>query len=230
MKLLLSLILSFVFLMWFFASVIGMVYVSRSAELSWLIPVILGQVFLVIGTAGLIVMLRAKKKGLWIDIVAMLAGAVIVAFPLVYHYGSTQTRDTVSSLVPFLIGGGMLLIGGCGTAAEYLSLKRSALKYATPIEGECVEHRTRPGSGGAVLVSPVYEVILDGERLRLDKQSFSNAATPQIGEKRTLYIDEHDLSSYYEPIRDKRSGVIVYVITVCFMAAGVLTLIMSAVK
>lgn len=47
MKLALSLILSFVFLLWFVASVVGMVYVSRSAELSWLVPVILGQIFLV---------------------------------------------------------------------------------------------------------------------------------------------------------------------------------------
>ena len=67
MKLALSLILSFVFLLWFVASVVGMVYVSRSAELSWLVPVILGQIFLLIGTAGLIAMLRTKKKGLWID-------------------------------------------------------------------------------------------------------------------------------------------------------------------
>ena len=64
MKLALSLILSFVFLLWFVASVVGMVYASRSAELSWLIPMILGQVFLVIGTAGLITKLRAKKKDL----------------------------------------------------------------------------------------------------------------------------------------------------------------------
>ena len=64
MKLALSLILSFVFLLWFIASVVGMVYVSRSTELSWLVPVILGQIFLVIGTAGLIAMLRAKKNRL----------------------------------------------------------------------------------------------------------------------------------------------------------------------
>ena len=101
MKLVLSLILSFIFLLWFVASVVGMVYVSRSAELSWLIPVILGQFFLVIGTAGLIAMLRAKKKGLWIDIVAMLVGAIILL-------GGLQSDEKD--------GGGGVRTGFCGAA------------------------------------------------------------------------------------------------------------------
>ena len=102
MKLALSLIRSFIFLLWFVASVVGMVYVSRSAELSWLIHVILGQVFLVIGTAGLIVMLRAKKKGLWIDIVAILVGAIIVVLPLIYHFGSEQTKTAITAQAHYL--------------------------------------------------------------------------------------------------------------------------------
>ena len=109
MKLALSLILSFVFLLWFVASVIGMVYVSRSAELSWLVPVILGQIFLVIGTAGLIAMLRAKKKGLWIDIVAILVGAIIVILPLIYHFGSEQTKTAITAHIPTLAGAGLFL-------------------------------------------------------------------------------------------------------------------------
>ena len=109
MKLLLSLILSFVFLLWFVASVVGMVYVSRSAELSWLVPVILGQIFLMIGTAGLIAMLRAKKKGLWIDIVAMLVGTIIVVLPLIYHFGSEQTKTAITAHIPTLAGAGLLI-------------------------------------------------------------------------------------------------------------------------
>ena len=158
MKLALSLILSFVFLLWFVASVVGMVYVSRSAELSWLIPVILGQFFLVIGTAGLTVMLRAKKKDLWIDIVAILIGAIIVALPLIYHFGSEQTKTAITAHIPTLAGAGLLIAGLCGTLAAYIGQKRAAEKYSTPVEGICVERKTRLGSGGAVLHCPVYEI------------------------------------------------------------------------
>ena len=121
MKLALSLILSFVFLLWFVASVIGMVYVSRSAELSWLVPVILGQIFLVIGTAGLIAMLRAKKKDLWIDIVAMLVGAIIVILPLIYHFGSEQTKTAITAHIPTLAGAGLLIVGLCCIALSMRS-------------------------------------------------------------------------------------------------------------
>lgn len=111
MKLVLSLILSFIFLLWFISSVVGMFYVSRSAEYSWLLPMILGQVFLVIGTAGLIVMLRAKKKDLWIDIAAIVVGAIIVVLPLIYHYGSEQTKAAITAHIPTLAGVGLLPAG-----------------------------------------------------------------------------------------------------------------------
>lgn len=148
MKLALSLILSFVFLLWFVASVVGMVYVSRSAELSWLVPVILGQ-------------------------------------------------------------------------------KRAAEKYSTPIEGICIERKTRLGSGGAVLHCPVYEITLNGETLRMEKEVYSNTGVPQIGESRTLYIDKNDLGSYIEPIADKSARMIGYFISIPFMIAGIITLVLS---
>ena len=227
MKFVLSLVLSFVFLLWFVASVVGMVYVSRSAELSWLIPVILGQFFLVIGTAGLTVMLRAKKKDLWIDIVAILIGAIIVALPLIYHFGSEQTKTAITAHIPTLAGAGLLIAGLCGTLAAYIGQKRAAEKYSTPVEGICVERKTRLGSGGAVLHCPVYEITLNGETLRMEKEVYSNMGVPQIGESRTLYINENDLDSYVEPIADKSARMIGYFISVPFMIAGIITLVLS---
>ena len=227
MKSALSLILSFVFLLWFIASVVGMIYVSRSSELSWLIPVILGQFFLVIGTAGFIAMCSAKKKGLWIDITAILAGAVIVVLPLIYHYGSEQTKAVITSNIPTLAGAGILTAGICGTLATFIGKKRSAKKYSTPAEGICIEHKTRLGSRGTVLYCPVYEITLNGEMYRMEKKVYSNTGVPQIGESRTLYIDEDDLESYVEPIADKSIRMIGYLVSVSFMAAGTIILVLS---
>lgn len=227
MKLALSLILSFVFLLWFVASVVGMVYVSRSAELSWLVPVIFGLIFLVIGTAGLIAMLRAKKKDLWIDIVAMLVVAIIVVLPLIYHFGSEQTKTAITAHIPTLAGAGLLIGGLCGTLAAYIGQKRAAEKYSTPVEGICIERKSHLGSGGTVLHCHVYEITLNGETLRLEKEVYSNVGVPQIGESRTLCIDENNLESYVEPIADKSARMIGYFISVPFMIAGIITLVLS---
>ncbi|MBR1431823.1 hypothetical protein [Ruminococcus sp.] len=62
--------------------------------------------------------------------------------------------------------------------------------------------------GGAVLHCPVYEITLNGETLRMEKEVYSNVGVPQIGESRTLYIDENDLDSYVEPIADKSARMI----------------------
>ena len=227
MKLVLSLILSFVFLLWFVVAVVGMFYVSRTAELSWLSPVILGQVFLVIGTAGLIVMLRAKKKDLWIDIAAIVVGAIIVVLPLIYHFGSEQTKTAITAYIPTLAGAGLLIAGLCGTLAAYIGQKRATEKYSTPVEGICIERKSHLGSGGTVLHCPVYEITLNGETLRMEKEVYSNVGVPQIGESRTLYIDENDLGSYIEPIADKSARMIGYFISIPLMIAGIITLVLS---
>ncbi len=227
MKTLLGIIISFVFLLWFIASLGGMIYVSRLAELRWLIPVILGQFFLVFGILGFIAMLSAKKKGLWIDAAAMFAGTAAISLALVYHYGSASAKAAVTAHIPTLAGAGFLIAGLCGTIGSYIGSKRSAEKYRTPTEGICVEYRTRMGSGGKPLRCPVYEITLNGERVRLEKGVYSNIRLPQIGESRTLYIDETDLESYAEPIADKSVRRFGYFLFLSFAAAGLLIIVMT---
>ena len=43
--------------------------------------------------------------------------------------------------------------------------------------------------------------------------AISSIGVPQIGESRTLYIDENDLGSYIEPIADKSAGIITLVLS-----------------
>ena len=81
--------------------------------------------------------------------------------------------------------------------------------------------------GGAVLHCPVYEITLNGETLRMEKEVYSNVGVPQIGESRTLYIDENDLGSYIEPIADKSARMIGYFISIPLMIAGIITLVLS---
>ncbi len=227
MKPALSLILSFLFLLWFIVSLAGMVYVSRSRELYWLIPVILGQFFLVFGTAGFIVMRSAGKKGLWIDVVVIIAGAVLVILPLIFHYGSEETRAFITGHIPELSGAGLLTAGLLSTLASYIGQKRDVRKYTRPVEGVCIERKTRIGSGGSLLYCPVYEISLKGQVHRMEKEVYFRTGLPKIGETRTLYIDDNDLESYREPVAQRRAGVITYGISLSFMAAGIIILVVT---
>lgn len=229
MKAFWGIIISVIFLPWFLASLIGLIYVSKHGDLQWLVPVILGQYLLVFGTAGAVVIVSSKRKGLWIDAAAISVGAAAVVLPLVYHYGGEQTRSVVMQLIPVLAGAVFLLTGACGALATFIAQKRSSEKYRTPAEGRCVELRTRMGSGGTLLKCPVYQISLNGETVRLCKDVFTNAGVPNVGESRTVYIDENDLESYAEPIADRHEHRIGYLISVPFMAAGLVTLVMTAV-
>ncbi|WP_294492042.1 hypothetical protein, partial [uncultured Ruminococcus sp.] len=129
--------------------------------------------------------------------------------------------------IPTLAGAGLLIAGLCCTLVAYIGQKRAAEKYSTTVEGICIERKTRLGSDGNVLHCPVYEITLNGETLRMEKEVYSNMGVPQIGESRTLYINENDLGSYVEPIADKRVRMIGYFISIPFMIAGIITLMLS---
>ena len=230
MKALSYIVISAMFLFWFAGSIGGMIYVSRQAELQWLIPVILGQFLLVFGIIGFIAILSSHAKGLWIDVIAMLAGAGAIILPLVYHYGSPETQAAIEANIPALAGAGALIAGLSGALGAYIGQRRSAKKYCTPAQGVCVEQLPRLGSGGAVLTCPVYEITVHGEAVRLQKNVFTNVGIPKIGESRTLYIDENDTEWYAEPIADKGERRIGYFISISFAAAGLVTLLMTSIK
>ena len=61
----------------------------------------------------------------------------------------------------------------------------------------------------------------------MEKEVYSNVGVPQIGESRTLYINENDLGSYIEPIADNSARMIGYYISVPFLIAGIITLVLS---
>lgn len=222
-----SCLVSFIFLIWFAASIAGMIYVSRHAAFQWLIPAFLGQYLLMFGILGFIAMYSSGKKGLWIDITAMLAGVIMIVFTIVFHYGSKQTKTEIIELIPVFIGGAMFTAGSCFTAAVRIGKKRSDEKYSTPVSGTCVDRKIRFGSRAARLYCPVYEIDLNGKTVTLDKNVFTNVGIPQIGESRTLYIDENDLEGYAEPIADKAARIISLVISVSFTAAGAVILLVK---
>lgn len=223
----LNIFLSFIVMVWFIASIIMIIFMSRTPGMKWLALVIFGQLFLVFGIIGFITMFSNHKKELWIDIIAMFSGVLTIVLPLIYHYGNEQAKAAVMHLIPKLTGAAFLLTGLCISVTRFLMQRYYAKKYSTPIEGVCVDHDTHISTNQTAIFSPVYEITLNGETLRLQNGEYSALGIPAIGERRTIYIDEKDLSSYREPVFSRYSGIIVYFIAVPMVIAGVIILILT---
>ena len=228
MKANIGIAVSFVFLIWFTASIIGMVYVSRRPELVWLVPVFIGQYFAVFGLIGAVSMYAAKRKKLiWLGLLFILIGAALIALPLVYHYGSKQTQYFINDHMLSIIGTGILAAGLFIDLANFISYSLSDSANTTPVQGVCVELQKGTSNNGKPLYSPVYEVWLNGESVRLNKKVYSNVGLPEVGETRLLYIREDDPQDYSEPIADKFLKLIMYCISLPFIAAGGIMLIVN---
>jgi len=99
----------------------------------------------------------------------MQTAVCFVMFYFMRFVPSSSKPAAITAHIPTLAGAGLLIAGLCGTLAAYIGQKRAAEKYSTPVEGICIERKTRLGSGGAVLHCPVYEITLNGETLRMEK-------------------------------------------------------------
>lgn len=222
-----GIIISAVFLLWFIASICGMIYVSRIPELHWLAPVILGQFFMAFGIIGFITMFSNSKRNIWIAVAAFIVGTALLILPLMHHYGNSKIRAFIDSHILTFVGTGFAVIGLCGLVGSCFGKKIADSKFTKEVQGVCVQLKSMHDSSGTTTYSPVYEVWNGGEMVKLCKDVYSNIAVPEIGETRTLYIDETDLSSFADPISDRAVRKIMYLVFVPFIALGIFLAVLS---
>ena len=91
-----------------------------------------------------------------------------------------------------VFGVGFTAIGFCGILAMFLFTQRACKKYTTPVEAVCIDEK-----------GPVFQITLYGEQYTLTRDMNPRHYHPEAGETRTLYIDENDLSSFYDPRADR---------------------------
>ena len=220
-------IISFVFLIWFIASVGCMIIFAKQPEKAWLVPMIFGQFFVVIGIAGVIAAVASKSAVWQLPALALIVGAAVMVIEGLYHYGDDAVKEKIVSLIPTLAGAGFIIFGIIEIAAAASGGYFAKLKYTTPIEGRCVGFKARGGKGGHISKCPVYEITLDGEVKKLENNVYSNIALPAVGEVRTLYINEQDLSSYSEPVADSKQRLFSYILFSLFVIAGIIIFLVT---
>ena len=229
MKELLKVIISFVFLIWFIASIGFMIYSAKSGGKGWLVPVLLGQFLFVFGALAFFITLSERKKGGWAGALGMFTGAAAAVTGAVYHIGSDSVKDTLMSLIPVFLGIAMTVGGLCGMLVTLRTHAKGLARYTKRIEGRCIELKTTRGKS-TTLYSPVYEITLDGKPLRLENDVYSAMEIPKVGEVRELFIDENDLTGYTEPRVDGKIRAFMLFITGAFFIGGIIVVAASIVR
>ena len=217
-------ILGVLFVVWFIGTLIGTLIVSRSEELKWLIPVLFGQMFFICGAFGAYSIYKQEKKLPWIGGVLMAIGAGALTYGFANHFGSDETRTTMEKLFPILFGVVFLGVGLCGLIGTVTYKKRREGACLTPVEGTCIGFEETLISG-RLMRSAVFQYTWNGEQYTVNSGTFTKAfpnfgSGTKVGEVRTLYIDENNPDSFYEPKSGRAIRIILYVLFTLFALAG----------
>ena len=94
-----------------------------------------------------------------------------------------------------------MAIGMIGLLVTFLLTLRFKRKYSTEVKAMCIDEK-----------GPVFQFNLYGEDHTIERElNYSKFYGARLGEVRTLFIDENDLTHYYDPRWDKVSRIMLKV-------------------
>ena len=195
-----------------------MIYGAKNDEM-WLVPTLLGSIFIVFGVIGTYAAVNDKSDQWWIGTVAVIVGVVVSGYGLVMNFGSKSTVESAIDGLPTVCS-----IGACvivAFIAVVLTAQYRKLKVSCDREliATCVEHKKRYSNGHA-LICPVYEVTSGEEMVQYCKNEYSRMKIPQIGEQRTIFVDGEHTDRYIEPIADKANNLFQLLLAVAMFAVA----------
>lgn len=195
----------------------GMILVITFFSFIWLAMVAAG-IYLIVSSVR-----KKKKRTARFGVVFL---AIAIGLPTLYlalaigqaNNCSASCRENGIS-EKTIIGGIFAAVGAVGLIARFLASRRFAKKFTTPVEGTFL---------GFEDGCPRFQFILYGTERIVKREMSPRYYHPEVGEVRTLYIDENDLSDYYDPRTDKGNriglSIFLYVLFAHLLAIGLLIL------
>lgn len=219
-------IIASLIIIWIIGSIVGFAFAMQSGDRQWLGLVLLGQLLFVAGIAVTVSLIRDKQNSAPIGVLFILVGGILLVCGLLLHFGNEETKHTLNSLFPVFFGGIFLLVGLTGLIAPIVWKKQKEKKCATPVEAICIARKEKT-SGKRVLIDPVYRITWNGEQYELNNYVFHSCPVPEVGGRKTLYIDENDIDGYFDPdeyASEKVRRIVMRIIFGGFVAFGGLAL------
>ncbi|MBR3834878.1 MAG: DUF3592 domain-containing protein [Lachnospiraceae bacterium] len=214
-------ILSIVFLMWFVASIVLLIYFAKTGKTALTLAVF-GQYFLVFGIIGLVSTI--SNNGFKLRCLPILLFPLVglggIAGGIIIQYGSEEFKKRCTDAVPmifivlFIVIGVFLIIAGLYSS---LFLKLTCTEY---VNAECVEVKKQYTSNHYETYCPVYSFSYNGQNYMVCNDIYTNRFIPAVGQSYEVYINPNNPMKIYEPLRSMHTGLymaILGVFIVCFM-------------
>ena len=210
-------ILSVIFLIWFVASIFGLIFTAKAGYIS-LTLAIFGQYFLVFGIAALASTIKDKSfKPILLLFPYVGLGTLVVG--CILHWGSDSTKAKIKDMTPqllltiFIAAGIILLINA------FLKFKDSR-KCSVIVDTTCIEVKTKRsntysgpnGNYSNTLYCPVYEFYYNGTTYRVCDEYYSGFESTYEGESYQLKINPNNPNQFKTPLAESSGEVIVSVI------------------
>lgn len=211
-------IVSIVFLVWFFASIAGLLLTAKAGLVGWTLA-IFGHYFIVI---GIIAVAGEIKNGFHQPIVCVfpLVGFAVFACALVFQYGNDMQREQLVAQIPNVACGVFFIVGVLLFSNLYAEKQRQK-KCTHMLQGLCVDVKERvsnsSGRRATVVRCPVFEYVYNGKTYTRDNGFYTNMTAVQIGQYKDVYINPENPKQFYEPDSAKASGYTMAIIGVLFV-------------
>lgn len=194
-----SIVLSILFLVWFVASIIGLIVTAKAQQMGW-VAIVFGQYFVVFGFAGLI---SELKKGLRHPIIVVFpaVGLSVVTCGLLWQFGDETMQENVVAQIPNVIAGLFLLVGIL-LLLQVIFAKLEQKKCTYAVQGKCVEvkwHYSRSRNGRSTKTyCPVYEYCYNGQTYTGSQEIYTNLIHVSEGKYREIFINPDKPTVFYE--------------------------------
>lgn len=207
-----------VFLVWFFGSVIAMIYFSKSSA-PCLVATVLGQLFLIIGIAAIISTIKNRSFQIFVLIFPVI-GALCLFFSMYYHF-VPEKREEIMNMIPTFAIILFFLVGLVIFLTAIINPIQLRKKCTMSILGKVVELKKRY-NGGTATYSPVYEIYFRGETIRLSNDFYTNISVPKEGETYEIFINPDNPKQFYQPSQSGKVNIFLMVFGFFFMAVPAL--------
>ena len=217
-----TILASILFVVWFAASLAGMIYCSKTGR-GLLVPALLGQYFFVFGMVGIVSTVKSETFQPFLLIFPIL-GILLIAIPIWLYFGGEKAGAMLDVVLPYvvvvtiLIGSILLLI------LSQVNTGRKKKQCTMTVNAMCVALDARYHKGTRT-VCPTYEFYYAGESHRVCDYTYTSQTISE-GDACTLLIDPEKPDVFYDEKREERSRRVTTLIGVMGILCGALGLYM----
>lgn len=193
-----TILASALFVVWFVASLAGMVFCAGTGR-GLLVPTLLGQYFFVFGMVGIVSTLKSETFQPFILIFPIL-GILLIAIPIWLYFGGEEAGAMLDIVLPYVVVVTILIGSVLVLVVSQIVASRKKKRCTLAVNATCVVLDTRHYKGTRT-VCPTYEFYYAGENRRVCDYKYMSQTISE-GETCTLLIDPEKPDVFYDEKRE----------------------------